>query len=203
MTQGSNRGPRTSKPRSLPAPRSSRTPLSRRRMIVKPAAVPRASSSDRATLFREANASARPRMMQLTTMSATKGPSCLWTTGTAASRSRSASVTKVAMISTYEVMRTSCGMNRLREATSRFEPSRTNPVAIAMASPFATLLVTASTGQSPSICTTTGFSRQTPRRKSSKVAGLAGFIGSLPVRQSADPTAGRPGGAAANGAWRC
>ncbi len=49
-------------------------------------------------MFFEANASWRPRIMQLTTMSAMKAPSALWISGTTASSVMSAMVTNVAMI---------------------------------------------------------------------------------------------------------
>ncbi len=86
--------------------------------------------------------------------------------GTIAASSRSTIVTNVAMIRMYAEIRTSPGMRRLSEETSRLEPSSTKNVATPIAMLLATVLVTASVGHSPSICTSTGFSRHTPRIRS-------------------------------------
>ncbi len=100
--------------------------------------------------------------MQLTTISAMNGPIALWMSGTTAWSVMSATDTKVAMIMMYDVIRISPGMNRLSRETKKLEPMSTNVVAAPMASAFATVLVTARVGQSPSIWTSTGLSVQRP-----------------------------------------
>ncbi len=64
---------------------------------MKPRPVPAASRIARPTGCLDANASCRPRIMQLTTMSAMKAPSARWISGTTAFSTRSAIVTKVAI----------------------------------------------------------------------------------------------------------
>src|SRR5665647_3577984 len=93
-----------------------------------------------------ANASARPSSRQLATMSGMNGPSAFEISGKVAARIRSASVTKVAMIRMYEVMRTSLAMYLRNSDTNRPEPTSTNSVAIPMAMPLASMLVTAIVG---------------------------------------------------------
>ena len=100
MIHGSNDGPNRLMPRRLPLPRISRGAPISSRATMKPALVPTASSTARPTGCLDANASCRPRMMQLTTMRATKAPSCRWMSGTIASSIMSATVTNVAMMST-------------------------------------------------------------------------------------------------------
>ena len=63
------------RPNTEPLPSASRTAPSRVSDSVKPNPMPIPSSAESATLFFEANASARPRMMQLTTISGMNTPS--------------------------------------------------------------------------------------------------------------------------------
>ena len=66
---GSNEAPSTATPNSVPAPKSSRTQPISTSVRVKPRPMPRPSSAESSTVCFEANISARPRMMQFTTIS--------------------------------------------------------------------------------------------------------------------------------------
>ena len=70
----------TGVPNSVPAPNTSRMEPRKVRDMVKPSPMPRPSAMASGTVFLAAKASARPRMMQFTTMSGTKMPSC-WYSG--------------------------------------------------------------------------------------------------------------------------
>ena len=83
---------------SEPAPMISRTDAMRARAKVKPMPVPSPSARESTTPFLHANASARPRMMQFTTMRGMKMPSDSESAGRYACMSRSTAVTNVAMI---------------------------------------------------------------------------------------------------------
>ena len=145
---------------------------------MKPKPVPTASRSERLTVLRLANASWRPRIMQFTTIRAMNAPSALCSPGVSASSVMSAIVTNVAMIRMYVEIRTSWGISLRSSDTNRLEPVRTKNVARPMARLFATVFVTASAGQSPRSCTSTGFSRHTPRMRSS--VGVRCFIARTP-----------------------
>jgi hypothetical protein len=75
---------------------------------------------------------------------------------------KSATVTNVAMMMMYVLMRTCLGMSLRSSDTSRLEPMSTNVVAAAMATAFMAELVTASIGHMPRTITKTGFSFQIP-----------------------------------------
>src|SRR5574341_652858 len=77
MTHGSYRGPKRLTPRNVPLPSTSRTEPMISRVITNPIPMPTASSTERPTGFFPAKASWRPRMMQFTTIRATKAPSAL------------------------------------------------------------------------------------------------------------------------------
>ena len=83
---------------SVPAPTISRTAAMRARESVKPMPLPRPSARESTTPFFEANASARPRMMQFTTISGMKMPSEAERSGRYACIKRSMAVTNVAMM---------------------------------------------------------------------------------------------------------
>jgi hypothetical protein len=74
ITQGWKFAPKRENPKSAPAPRISRTAPSRKSPKVKPAPIPAAFTIAASGGFFEACASARPRMMQLTTISWMKAP---------------------------------------------------------------------------------------------------------------------------------
>ena len=63
-------------PNQVPLPRISRSEPRKVSDMVKPRPMPRPSATEAATPFLAAKASARARMMQFTTMSGTKMPSC-------------------------------------------------------------------------------------------------------------------------------
>ena len=94
---GSTAAGMTCMPNSVPAPSTSRTEPITTRVPVKPRPMPRPSSAERPMLFLEANISARPRMMQFTTMSGRKMPSAESSAGTNAFTSICSTVTNVAM----------------------------------------------------------------------------------------------------------
>jgi hypothetical protein len=75
ITQGWKPAPNSVMPNSVPAPRISRTTPSASRPRVKPTLIPSALTIAGSGGLREACASARPRMMQFTTMSWMKAPS--------------------------------------------------------------------------------------------------------------------------------
>ena len=87
----------TWKPKSLPAPRSSLTPPIIMSAQVKPMPIPRPSAAERITLFLPANASALPRIMQLTTISGKYTPSISLSAGKYALTSICTIVTKPAI----------------------------------------------------------------------------------------------------------
>ena len=65
---GSIKPERTGRPNTVPAPSSSRMMPMQSIAAVKPTPIPRPSMMEGSTLFLLANISARPRMMQLTTI---------------------------------------------------------------------------------------------------------------------------------------
>src|SRR5512141_2551802 len=105
------------------------------------------------------------------------GPSALLISGKLAARSRSASVTNVAMMRMYEVIRTSCAMYFFNSETKRPEPTSTNVVATPIAIPLARTFVTAIVGHMPSIWTSTGFSDAMPRHVSAHTVAGGGAPG--------------------------
>ena len=68
MIIGSIKPDRMGRPNTVPAPSSSRMMPIASRVAVKPTPIPRPSSREGSTLFLLAYISARPRMMQLTTI---------------------------------------------------------------------------------------------------------------------------------------
>ncbi len=82
---------------NVPAPTTSRTTAIRNSASVKPMPMPMPSRIESNTLCLLANISARPRMMQLTTMSGRKMPSAEYKSGTYACSSNSAMVTNPAI----------------------------------------------------------------------------------------------------------
>ncbi len=81
-------------------PSTSRTDPMSTRAIVKPTPMPIASAIDSRIGFFDANASARPRITQLTTMRAMKAAISWCAAGSSACRVKSATVTKVAITTT-------------------------------------------------------------------------------------------------------
>ena len=65
---------RRDRPNTVPAPSSSRMMPMASRVAVKPTPMPRPSRMEGSTLFLLANISARPRMMQLTTIKGRNTP---------------------------------------------------------------------------------------------------------------------------------
>ena len=74
-TQGSNAGGSTRTPKNAPAPKSSRSAPRQKSAKVKPRPMPNPFAIETPIGFFDANASARPRMMQFTTISEMNAPS--------------------------------------------------------------------------------------------------------------------------------
>ena len=108
-------------------------------------------------LFLEAKASARPRMMQLTTIRGMNTPRFSARAGTKAWSSRSTMVTKVAMTTMKQAMRILLGMIlRSREMTTLAQ-MRMMVTDRPMPMPLKRVVVMASTEHMPRSCTSTGF----------------------------------------------
>src|SRR5210317_1724040 len=84
MTQGSKFSPKSFIPNSAPSPRISRTAPSENSASMNPPAMPSASITARRVGYRDANASCRPSIRQLATISGMNAPSSLCTFGTTA-----------------------------------------------------------------------------------------------------------------------
>src|SRR5210317_1814521 len=84
MTPGSKFSPKSFIPNSAPSPRISRTAPSENSASMNPPAMPSASRTARRVGYRDANASCRPSIRQLATISGMNAPSSLCTFGTTA-----------------------------------------------------------------------------------------------------------------------
>ena len=104
-----------------------------------------------------AKASALAKMVQLTTMRGRYMPRALYSAGTNLFNNISTKVTKVAMISTKQGIRTLSGMTLRSKDTSAFEHTRTKVAASPIPKPLNALVVTASVGQVPRTSLNTGF----------------------------------------------
>ena len=146
----------------VPAPSSSRKKPMSTRAKVKPRPMTTPSIADGRTLFLDAYASARPRMMQFTTISGRNRPRDDASDGRNACMDRSIMVTKVAMIVMNAAIRILSGIIlRIAEITI-LEQMRTTVAAAPMPIAFCREVVVASVGQRPIVCMKTGLSRITP-----------------------------------------
>ena len=132
---------------------------------VKPTPMPSPSNTDASTPFLLANASARARMMQFTTISGMKMPRLSYKSGRYACIRSCTIVTNVQMITMNAGMRTWSGMNLRSIEIAALEPISTNVAAAPMPRPFSAQVVTASVGHVPSTSRKVGFSVITPFRK--------------------------------------
>ena len=149
-------------PNRVPAPSSSRMEPITSRVRVKPMPMPRPSSAESITPCLEANISARPRMMQFTTIRGRKMPREASREGRYALTSICSTVTKVAMTVMYAGRRTLSGMILRRAEMAMFEQIRTNVAATPMPRPLTARVVTARVGQVPSTRRREGFSFRRP-----------------------------------------
>ena len=100
----------TGTPKNSPAPKSSLTAPIAVSATVKPSPIPRPSNMDGMTGFLEAKDSARPRMIQFTTISGIYSPSAAYRLGMNPSSSSSTMVTKEATITMNAGIRTRFGI---------------------------------------------------------------------------------------------
>ena len=115
-----------------------------------PAPIARPSTTLGSSAFRDAKASARATIAQLVTMRGIKIPRDRSSAGNQAWNTNSMHVTRLEMISTYIGIRISVRMNARVKETKAFESVSTASVASPNPKPLMKVLVTASSGQSPS-----------------------------------------------------
>ena len=132
------------------------------RVRVKPSPMPSPSSAESSILFFEANISARPRMMQFTTISGRYTPRELFRAGRNALTNIIKTVTKVAMIVMYAGSRTFPGITFRSADTATPEQISTKVALRPMPSPLTASVVTASVGQVPKTSRREGFSFRIP-----------------------------------------
>jgi hypothetical protein len=120
--------------------------------------MPIPSNAESHTPFFEANASARPKMIQFTTISGIKTPNDAYNAGTYAFISISIMVTNEAITTINAGMRTLTGIRFLIIAINIFERISTAIVATPIPRPFIALVVVPSVGHIPRTNTKVGFS---------------------------------------------
>ena len=120
--------------------------------------MPKPSMNDENTLFLEANASALPSMIQLTTINGINNPKLAYNDGTYASITIWTMVTKDAMTTINAGIRTLSGINVLSNEMITFDKLNTNSVANPIPNPLIADVVTPKVGHIPSNNTKTGFS---------------------------------------------
>ena len=162
MMMGSINPESTGMPNTVPAPSSSRMMPIASRVAVKPTPMPRPSRMEGSTLFLLANISARPRMMQLTTIKGRNTPKASSNAGEKAWINSCTMVTNPATMVIKAGMRTLSGMTlRSREITA-LEHTSTKVVAAPMPMALEAAVVTANVAQQPSTSRSTGFSLMMP-----------------------------------------
>ena len=124
--------------------------------------MPMASTMEARGPFFEAKASARPRMMQFTTISGMNSPRLWWRLLTKASRVMSTRVTKVAMTMIKQAIRIFEGMTLRSMDTRMLEQTSTKVAARPIPRLFSSDVVTARVGHMPSTRRKMGFSFQRP-----------------------------------------
>ena len=115
------------------------------------------SKKDAATVFFWQNASARPMMMQLTTIRGMNTPRASLSAGTNACRSRSTMVTKPAITTTKIASLISLGMIFLIAATTTLQQVRMMRTERPIPTPLNRLVVIAMVAHIPMSCTRTGL----------------------------------------------
>ena len=132
--------------------------LSPHRAKVHPSPMPRPSANESDIPCWNAKASARAKIMQLTTMSGMKMPSTSWRPGTNAAMIKSTVVTNVAMTTTKMGILIFSGVTFLRADIMIFEPTRTNVAARPIPIPLKTARLVAKVGHIPRSIRNVGFS---------------------------------------------
>ena len=133
----------------MPAPKISRTEPKNINASVKPKPIPTPSKAEANTPFFDAKASARARMIQLTTINGINIPSDLLSSGANPFIKNSITVTKPAITTMKIGILTSSGTILRRSEITAFDAINTNVAAIPIPKPLATLVVTANVGQRP------------------------------------------------------
>lgn len=152
-------------PKIAPAPRSSLTAPRSVKAMEKPKPIPMPSKRLATGPFLQAKASARPRIIQFTTISGMYKPSVAYIAGTNACIIICRIVTKDAITTTKTGMRTISGVRFFIRDITRFEHINTNIVANPIDRPFIADVVVASVGHIPRRRTNVGFSFITPLSK--------------------------------------
>jgi hypothetical protein len=116
--------------------------------------------------FLEAKASARPRIMQLTTIRGINTPSCREMEKKYAFITSSTITTNVAITTIYEAILTFLGMRFLIEEMMTLEKKRTKVTQSPMPIPFSTAVVMARVGHKPSTSLKGGRTSQKPLKNS-------------------------------------
>ena len=129
---------------------------------VKPSPIPSPSKRAGTAPCLLAYDSARPKMIQLTTISGIYTPSASLRAGRYACIKRSTSVTNEAMTTINDGILTVSGMTFLSNDITRLERARTKVVARPIDRPLMADVVTASVGHIPSTRTVVGFSTTIP-----------------------------------------
>ena len=145
-------------PKIEPEPRSSRQIPRRVSPRVNPRPIPIPSNREATGEFLAAKASARPRIIQLTTISGINNPSDASISGRYALITICRIVTKAAITTMNTGMRTLSGVTDLRQLITKFVQISTAIVASPIDIPFMAEVVVASVGHIPSIRTNVGFS---------------------------------------------
>jgi len=137
-----------------------------------PRPIPNPSSMDETTACFEANASARPRTIQFTTINGIKRPSCSCRSGRYPAITKSTTVTKDAIITIKAGILTLSGIKFLTREITTLDMSKTNVVAKPIPRPLMAVDVTPRVGHIPSSWTKTAFSLKNPLVKFCKLLML-------------------------------
>ena len=141
-----------------PLPKTSLTIPKDVRPIVKPIPIPTASNIDCHILFLEAKASARPKIIQLTTINGIKMPNAPCKLGKYAAISNSITVTMEAITTIYEGIRIIGGIKFFIRDIIELEKIKTKRVANPIPKPLFAEVVTPKVGHIPKSITKVGFS---------------------------------------------
>lgn len=145
-------------PKTEPAPSNSRTVPNNVKAQVNPNPIPIPSNILFRGVFLQAKASARPKIIQLTTISGIYIPSDLSSSGVYALMSICKIDTKAAITTTKTGILTLSGVTSLIQDMAKLEQISTNIVASPMDNPLIALVVVASVGHIPRRSTNVGFS---------------------------------------------
>ena len=159
-----------------PEPRISRKIAIQVRPTVNPRPIPIPSKADSTGPFFAAYASARPRIIQFTTISGIKIPSDSYRLGIYACRSSCTIVTREATITIYAGIRTRSGIIFRNAEINKLEKTRTAVVDSPMPTPLMAVVVTARVGHIPSIRTKVGFSLIIPLYKRSTHLFMTSYL---------------------------